>query len=75
MRKSNVIAKRLVNSNMVARLEDAEQSVKQIFLDEFPGLNFTDWNREINDATAENIIKNVGRASRINVKKFIEELW
>jgi hypothetical protein len=73
--KSNIIAHCLVNSKMLGRLEDADQAVRQTFLDEFPDSNFTEWNQEINDKTAENIIRNVGRASRINVKKFIEELW
>ena len=75
MRKSTVIAKCLVNSNMIGRLEDAEHSVQQIFLNEFPNSNFSEWNQDINDKAAENIIRNVGRPSRINVKKFIEDLW
>ena len=36
MRKSTVIAKSSVNSNMIPRLEDAEHSVHQGFVDEFP---------------------------------------
>ena len=36
MRKSTVMAKCLVNSNMIPRLEDAGHSVHQVFLDEFP---------------------------------------
>ncbi len=75
MRKSTVIAKCLVNSNMIGRLEDAENSVKQIFLDEFPKSSFAEWNHDITNKTAENIIRSVGRASRINVRKFIEDLW
>jgi hypothetical protein len=60
---------------MIGRLEDAEHSVQQIFLNEFPNSNFSEWNQDINDKAAENIIRNVGRPSRINVKKFIEDLW
>lgn len=75
MRKSTVISKCLVNSNMIGRLEDAEHSVQQVFFNEFPNSNFSEWNQDINDKTAEDIIRNVSRASRINVKKFIEDLW
>jgi len=56
---------------MIDRLEDAEHSVRQIFLREFPNLSFPEWNKIINDKAAEDIIKNVGRASSINVKKFM----
>lgn len=74
MKKSTVIATCLVNSSMINRLEDAENAVRQVFLDEFPESNFAQWNREIDDQVAEQIIKNVGRASQINVRKFIEDL-
>ena len=75
MKKSTVIAKCLVNSNMIDRLEDAKNSVRQVFQSEFPNSNFTKWDQEIDDQAAENIINNVGRASRINVKTFIEDIW
>ena len=66
MKKSKVIATCLVNSNMFNRIEDAEHAV--------PGANYLHWDREMDDAAAEHIIKTVGRASRINVKLFIEDL-
>ena len=75
MRKSTIIAKCLVNSNMITRLDDAENRVLQVFIDEFPKENYSTWNVEVDDKYGESIIKNVGRASRINVKKFIEDLW
>lgn len=74
MKKSKVIATCLVNSNMFNRIEDAEHAVRQVFLDEFPGASYPHWDREMDDAAAEHIIKTVGRASRINVKLFIEDL-
>jgi len=33
------------------------------------------WNQDLYDGIADQIIKNVGRASKINVKRFIEDLW
>lgn len=75
MRRSTVIAKCLVNSDLITRLEDAEARVRGVFIDEFPQAGFNRWNREMDDRVAQRIIDNVGRASRINVKMFIEDLW
>jgi len=75
MRKSTVIATCLVNSRMVEDIEGAENAVKSVFQDEFPKHKFQEWNSNIPDKTANNIINAVGKASRINVKKFIEDLW
>lgn len=75
MRKSEIIATCLVNSGMIKRLEDAQFVVRRIFDDEFPGKIFTQWDTHINDDVANNIISNVGKASHINVKLFIEDLW
>jgi hypothetical protein len=59
---------------MINRIKDAERRVEQVFRDEFPHEDFAGWNRELNDQTANTIIKNVGRASRINVRMFIDDL-
>ncbi len=75
MKRSTLIAQCLVKSNMIARIEFAEQCVRQTFLSEFPDANYAEWNHEVNRILAENIIRRVGPASRINVKKFIEDLW
>ena len=75
MRKSTIIASCLVNSSMISRLEDAESTVRQVFQEEFSGSRFSEWDQEIADQVAMQIIGNVGRASQINVKRFIEDLW
>jgi hypothetical protein len=75
MKRSTLIATCLVKSEMIARLEYAEQCVRQTFLSEFPNSSFSEWNHDINEGMAEDIIRRVGPTSRINVKKFIEDLW
>src|ERR1700730_5868096 len=60
MTKSAIIATCLVNSNMISNLEDAENQVRAVFLEEFPNSHFYLWNGNVNDASAANIIKNVG---------------
>ena len=75
MKKSRVIATCLVNSSMMSRIGEADDASRQVFIDEFPAANFTVWDQDIDDRAAEHIIKTVGRASRIDVKRFIEDLW
>lgn len=60
---------------MIDSIKEAEQAIRVIFRQEFPAWNFDEWNQSLDDTTAANIIKAVGSASRINVKKFIEDLW
>jgi hypothetical protein len=74
MKKSKIVAACLVNSRMIAKYDDAESAVRRIFQQEFPRATFLEWDSEIDDHVAENIIRSVGRASTINVKKFIEDL-
>ncbi len=74
MRKSTVIASCLVNSSMMKDLSDAEVAVESVFRKEFPHKRFLVWNDEVADSTSKHIISSVGRASRINVRKFIEDL-
>jgi hypothetical protein len=75
MNKSTIIATCLVNSSKLSRLDDAENAVRQVFLDKFPNSNFSQWNCEIGDKAVQQIIEYVGRTSRINVRRFIEDLW
>ena len=60
---------------MIKSLEEAEHAVRAVFDEEFPDRDFGKWNQNLDDTVGANIIKACGRASRINVKKFIEDLW
>jgi hypothetical protein len=75
MRKARIIATCLLNSNMMPTLGEAERAVGDIFSAEFPKSGYSDWNTEIDDDIASSIVSSVGRASSINVVKFIEQLW
>lgn len=59
---------------MVSRMEDGEQLVRNAFADEFPNEAFQDWNRDVDQTVADRIIDTVGRASQINVARFIDDL-
>ncbi|MCB2184014.1 MAG: hypothetical protein KQH63_18465 [Desulfobulbaceae bacterium] len=75
MKKITMIASCLVNSSMISRMEDAENAVRQAFSNDFPNDNFDTWNQELPDDIANKVIKNVGRASKINVTRFIQDFW
>jgi hypothetical protein len=70
-----LIATCLANSAMVAHIQDGEHAVRTIFAENFPHDRFDAWNTIVDAATASAIIGNVGRAMRIHVDRFIEELW
>lgn len=75
MKKCETIANCLVNSGFCKEIETAELSVRKIFESEFPEENFAKWNSSLSHAASQGIINGVGRASRINVRKFIQDLW
>lgn len=74
MTRAQVIASCLVNSSMCADLQHGERIVASVFASTFPEESFAAWNRNVADSTADHIIKTVGRASRINVARFIDDL-
>ena len=76
MRKSTIIATCLVNMKIGFRtIQEAEAAVQNKFHDNFPDDSFNIWNSNVHDSSALNMIKTVGKASQIDVKQFIEDLW
>lgn len=74
MQKSALIARCLLNSSMVSSLEVGERIVREVYDDSFPGQDFAAWDAPLHDTTAQSIIDGVGRAMRINVRRFIVDL-
>jgi len=75
LRKSTIIATCLVNVKSGIKLEQAELIVRETFDENFPRDSFDDWNLNIDERTANHIIRSVGNASRIRVEQFIRDLW
>ncbi|RQR68968.1 DNA-binding protein [Burkholderia sp. Bp9012] len=75
MKKSEIIANCLVNMDIGMNATDAETRVQQIFVEEFPDDSYHLWNTDVDNALAHDLIKQVGRASKINVRLFILDLW
>ncbi len=74
MQKSTLIATCLFNSSMVTNLDVGERIVRHVFDDNFKGIDFAQWNVSLPVKTAQSIIAGVGRAMRIDVRKFIADL-
>jgi hypothetical protein len=60
---------------MAPSLDEAERTVRDIFSADYPKSRYSDWNTELDDRIAFEIVRTVGHASRINVVTFIEQLW
>lgn len=75
MKKSTLIGTCLLNSGFVKKLTDGEDTVRRIFIDEFPGDDYLKWDTEIENSVGDDIIKEVGKQSNIDVGKFIKRLW
>jgi hypothetical protein len=75
VKKDEVIGTCLINSGFARNLEEAKLKVRRVFDDEFKGEDFAAWNTNIYDQTAKEIVEKIGRASHINVKSFIKDLW
>jgi hypothetical protein len=74
MKKSETIARVMVNSNVVKSVIDADLKVRKVFEVEFPDSNFAVWNKSLHPETANAIIKTIGIHSNLDVKKLIEAL-
>jgi hypothetical protein len=75
MKKCRIIATCLLNAGYMPSREQGELTVRNIFAAEYPGDDFDRWNEEMLDSAAESVVKDVGKASTINVRNFIRDLW
>jgi hypothetical protein len=75
MRKSVVIATCIINSGVTSHpLQTVEASVRQTFKEDFQDLNYEQWNQDLPDAIARDIIKQFGTNYRIDVRQLILDL-
>lgn len=75
MKKSTVIATCLINSRVTSHsLASVEASVEQSFKEDFPDMSYKQWNADMPESAANDIIKQFGSAYRIDVRQFIQDL-
>ena len=75
MKKSDLIARQLVSSKTIQRMDDAQGRVRRVFLEEFPSNDFGAWNAEIDELRATQIADTIGKTAMVNVRRMIELLW
>ena len=76
LKKSTVIALCLINGRIIYRMEDAQEVIRRIFADEFPGESYDVWNGEVSEVAAQELIRSVeARGYRLDVETLIRELW
>jgi hypothetical protein len=75
MRKSTVIATCLINSGVTSHpLASVEQSVEQSFKEDFQDMSYAQWNTDLPDHVAKDIIRQFASNYRIDVRRFIIDL-
>lgn len=75
MKKCTVIATCLINSGVTRHnLQAVEASVEQSFKEDFQGMDFNQWNTNLSEIQAQDIIKQFGTSYRIDVRRFIQDL-
>jgi hypothetical protein len=74
MKKSTVIATCLINCGSRHGIKEIEQSIQSTFREDFPGLNFQQWNTDIPEPAAQGIIRDFGGSYTIDIRQFILDL-
>jgi hypothetical protein len=75
MKKSTLIATCLINSGVTSHpIPVVEASVIQTFKEDFKGVNFQQWNSDLPENVAQDIIKGFGSSYRIDIRQFIQDL-
>ena len=74
MRKSDVIAKCLVQSSLAADLKAGRDAVRNAFDKNVTDKSFSKWNSVVEENIANSIIRSVGKSKAINIEKFISDL-
>src|SRR5689334_345464 len=66
MRLEEIAIKCLVNSGLEKTNDKALRSLHREFATSFPSLNYEEWNKEIPETMAQNIVSNVGKNGTIS---------
>jgi hypothetical protein len=74
MKKSLIIATCLKNSGSPYDLKEIETSIEQTFKEDFPGMSYQQWNSNVDESTAQAIIRDFGTRYRIDIRQFIQDM-
>lgn len=74
MRLEQIAAKILINAYKFPNEADAIRGLKSEFKLHFPTYDYDDWNKDVPDTFAQNIINNVGKNGTVSVRFIIKDL-
>lgn len=74
MRKSTLIAKCLVTGGHVSEISDGELITESYINQEFPQLDFNEWNIRLTPIQSERFLEKVNFSSPIQLEKLVQEL-
>lgn len=74
MRKSTLIANWLVSAGHISQLNDAELITERFFNEEFPQLDFNEWNTNIDIEDSEQFLAKVNFSSPMQLDVLLREL-
>lgn len=74
MKKSTLIAKYLVHAGHISQLQDAEIIAERFINQEFPQLDFNQWNTSVNLEQSEQFLNNLNFTSPVQLDKLVEQL-
>ena len=74
VKKSTLIANWLVSAGHVSQLNDAELITERFFNEEFPQLDFNEWNTNLNIEESELFLAKVNFSSPVQLEILVKEL-
>lgn len=74
VRKSTLIANWLVSAGHVSQLSDAELITERFFNEEYPQLDFKEWNTKIDVEESELFLAKINFSSPIQLSMLVKEL-
>ena len=74
VRKSTLIANWLVSAGHISQLNDAELITERFFNEEFPQLDFNEWNTNIDIEDSEQFLAKVNFSSPMQLDVLLREL-
>jgi hypothetical protein len=70
----SIAAKILVNTYKYKTMEEAVHGLKSEFKKHFPTFDYTEWNKDIPDSIAQNVIDNIVKNGTVSERFIIKDL-
>jgi hypothetical protein len=74
MKLEDIACQILVNAGKYKSQDEALKALRSEYNLHFPKSNFEEWNRDLPESTARNVISNVGKNGSMSVRFLIKDL-